>query len=57
VVAFGITAMMRTLGGIRRFGTCGLGRHVVAGIVLNIAIIALVVLYLFVGSDPLHIRP
>lgn len=57
IVAFGITAMLRSVAHIRRYGSCGLGGHVIAGILLNIAIVTLVVIYLFTGLDPVHIRP
>jgi len=57
VVAFGITATLRSLAHMQRFGSCGLGGHVAVGVVLNIAVIALVVIYLFTGADPLQLKP
>ncbi len=57
VVAFGITALARSVAHMRRFGHCGLGGHVAVGVVLNLAIIILVVTYIFTGFDPIHIRP
>jgi hypothetical protein len=56
-VAFGITALLRSLGHIRRYGSCGLGGHVVLGALLNVAIVGLVVVYLFTGLDPFALRP
>jgi len=57
IVAFGITAMLRSVAHIRRFGSCGLGGHVAFGVLLNIAIVTLVTIYFFTGLDPVHIRP
>ena len=56
-VAFGITALVRSVAHIRRFGSCGLGDHVAVGVVLNLIIVTLVLLYIFTGIDPVHIRP
>jgi len=56
-VAFGITALARSVAHIRAFGSCGLGGHVAVGVVLNIAIVILVAIYIFTGFDPFHIRP
>jgi len=50
-VAFGITALARSIAHIRRFGGCGLGGHVALGIVLNAIVVALLGWYLFVGID------
>jgi len=50
-VAFGITALTRSLAHIHRFGGCGLGGHVALGIVLNVIVVALLGWYLFVGID------
>ena len=57
IVAFGMTALARSVAHIRRFGYCGLGGHVMVGAVLNLAILFLVVTYIFTGFDPMHIRP
>ena len=57
VVAFGFFALVRSLVHLRKFGSSGMGLHIVAGVVLNVVIIVLIFFYLFVGSDPLHIRP
>lgn len=57
VVAFGVTALARSLAHVRRHGHCGLGRHVALGAVLNLAIAALVAIYIFTALDPLGIRP
>lgn len=57
VLAFGITATIRSLAHIRRFGSCGLGGHVVVGVALNVVVIALVVIYLFTALDPFGWRP
>ncbi len=46
-----------TVAHVRRYGYCGLGGHVAVGVVLNLAIIILVVTYIFTGFDPIHIRP
>jgi len=56
-VAFGITALLRSVAHIRRFGSCGLGGHVAVGVVLNLAIVVLVTIYFFTSFDPVHIRP
>jgi hypothetical protein len=56
-VAFGITALLRSVAHIRRFGSCGLGGHVAVGVVLNLAIVILVAIYFFTSLDPAHIRP
>ena len=56
-VAFGITALARSVAHMRTFGSCGLGGHVAAGVVLNLIIVALVLVYIFSGFDPLRIRP
>jgi len=56
-VAFGITALARSVAHIRTFGSCGLGGHVAVGVVLNLAIVILVTIYIFTGFDPIHIRP
>ncbi len=55
-VAFGITALIRSVEHIRRFGACWLGGHVAVGVVLNLAILALIGLYVFTALDPLSIR-
>ena len=56
-VAFGVTALMRSVAHIRTFGSCGLGGHVAVGIALNLIIVTLVAIYIFTGFDPIHIRP
>lgn len=56
-VAFGITALIRSLAHIRQYGGCGLGGHVAVGIVLNLIVVSLVFIYLFTGLDPVQIRP
>lgn len=56
-VAFGITALLRSVAHIRRFGSCGLGGHVAVGVVLNLAIVILVAIYFFTSLDPVRIRP
>jgi hypothetical protein len=56
-VAFGVTALARSVAHIRKFGSCGLGGHVAVGVVLNVAIVVLVAIYIFTGFDPIHIRP
>jgi len=55
-VAFGVTALARSVAHIRRFGSCGLGGHVIVGVVLNLAIVTLVAIYIFTSFDPIHIR-
>lgn len=55
-VAFGITASIRSLEHIRRFGACGLGGHIAVGVALNLAVLALIVVYAFTALDPLSIR-
>jgi len=57
VVAFGITATVRSLAHIRKYGACGLGGHVAVGVALNLTVIVLVVIYLFTALDPLDLRP
>ena len=56
-VAFGVTALMRSVAHIRTFGSCGLGGHVALGVVLNLVIVTLVAIYIFTGFDPIRIRP
>ena len=56
-VAFGITALIRSLAHIRHYGGCGLGGHVAVGLILNLIVMTLVVIYIFTGFDPIHIRP
>ena len=56
-VAFGVTALMRSVVHIRTFGGCGLGGHVAVGVVLNLIIVTLVAIYIFTGFDPIRIRP
>lgn len=56
-VAFGLTALARSVAHIRRYGNCGLGGHVALGVLLNAAIVVLVALYFFTGLDPIRIRP
>lgn len=57
VVAFGITALGRSVAHIRRYGSCGLGGHVAVGAILNLAVATLVSIYVFTGFDPVGIRP
>ncbi|MDH4133674.1 MAG: hypothetical protein OEV31_02700 [Gammaproteobacteria bacterium] len=57
IVAFGVTAVLRSVAHIRRYGSCGLGGHVTAGILLNIALVVLLAIYVFTALDPVHIRP
>jgi hypothetical protein len=56
-VAFGITALVRSVAHIRQFGSCGLGGHVAVGAALNLIIVTLVLIYIFTGLDPVYIRP
>lgn len=56
-VAFGLTALARSVAHIREYGSCGLGGHVAVGLLLNVLIVALVVVYVFTGLDPIRIRP
>lgn len=56
IVAFGVLAVLRSVAHIRRYGSCGLGGHVAIGVVLNLIVIALVIVYLFTGLDPLQLR-
>jgi hypothetical protein len=55
-VAFGVTALLRSVAHVRRYGSCGLGGHVALGALLNALILALVVTYVFTAFDPLVIR-
>lgn len=55
-IAFGATALIRSVEHIRRFGACGLGGHVAVGAVLNLGVLALIALYVFTALDPLSIR-
>ena len=50
-VAFGIMATVRSILHIRRYGGCGLGGHVAVGVVLNVLLIALIMVYVFIGLD------
>jgi hypothetical protein len=56
VVAFGTTALVRSVAHIRRFGSRGLGGHVAIGAILNVAIVVLVIIYIFTAFDPLALR-
>jgi len=56
-VAFGVTALARSVAHMRTFGSCGLGGHVAVGVVLNLVIVTLVTIYIFTGFDPIRIRP
>jgi hypothetical protein len=56
-LAFGLTALARSVAHIRAYGGCGLGGHVAVGVVLNVAIVVLVAIYVFTGLDPLKLRP
>lgn len=56
-VAFGITALIRSIAHMRQYGGCGLGGHVSVGIVLNLIVVSLVFIYLFTELDPVNIRP
>jgi hypothetical protein len=56
-VAFSLTALARSVAHVRRYGYCGLGGHVAVGVALNLAVLVLVVIYLFTAFDPMHIRP
>ena len=56
-VAFGITALIRSVAHIRKYGGCGLGGHVVVGLVLNLIVVTLVLIYIFTAFDPIRIRP
>ena len=56
-VAFGITALLRSVAHIHRFGACGLGCHVAVGVALNLIVVTLVMIYIFTGFDPLSIKP
>jgi len=56
-VAFGITALIRSLAHMRQFGGCGLGGHVVVGVILNLIVVTLVMVYIFTSFDPIQIRP
>lgn len=57
LVAFGITALVRSLAHIRQYGGCGLGGHVAVGLILNLIVVTLVAVYIFTGLDPIRIRP
>ena len=56
-VAFGITALIRSLAHMRQYGGCGLGGHVIVGVILNVIVVTLVMVYIFTGFDPIRIRP
>ena len=56
-VAFGITALLRSVDHTRTWGPCGLGGHIVAGALLNLCLLALLAAYIFTGLDPLGLRP
>lgn len=55
-VAFGTTALARSVAHIRHYGSCGLGGHVAIGTILTIAIVVLVVIYVFTAFHPLALR-
>ncbi len=55
-VAFGVTALARSVAHIRRHGSSGLGGHVAVGVVLNVAVLILVIVYVFTRLDPLSLR-
>lgn len=55
--AFGVAAVWRSVTLIRVYGHYGMGAHLVMGAVLNLAVVVLILVYLFTLLDPLHIRP
>jgi hypothetical protein len=56
LVAFGVTALVRSLAHIRRFGGCGIGGHVAVGLILNLIVVTLVIVYVFTSLDPFQLR-
>jgi hypothetical protein len=54
--AFGVAALLRSVARIRAYGHYGLGGHLAMGVVLNLAVVTLILIYIFTLLDPLHIR-
>ena len=54
--AFGVAALLRSVARIRAYGHYGVGGHLAMGIVLNLAVVTLILIYIFTLLDPLHIR-
>ena len=55
--AFGVAALWRAVALIRVYGHYGMGAHLAMGVVLNLAVVVLILTYIFTLLDPLHIRP
>lgn len=55
--AFGVAALYRSVARIRVYGHYGVGGHLAMAVVLNLAVVALILLYIFTPLDPLQIRP
>ena len=55
--AFGVAALLRSVARIRVYGHYGMGGHLAMGVVLNLAVVTLILIYIFTVLDPLHIRP
>jgi hypothetical protein len=49
VLGFGVTALIRSVAHIRRYGGCGLRGHVYVGATLNIIIVSLFIMNVFFG--------
>lgn len=54
--AFGVAALLRSVARIRAYGHCGVGGHLAMGVVLNLVVVSLTLIYIFTLLDPLHIR-
>ncbi len=55
--AFGVAGLWRSVSLIRVYGHFGMGAHLAMGVVLNLAVVFLILIYIFTLLDPLHIRP
>jgi hypothetical protein len=55
--AFGVAGLWRSVALIRVYGHYGMGAHLAMGVVLNLGMVALILVYIFTQLDPLHIRP
>jgi hypothetical protein len=56
LAAFGVAGMLRSVARIRAYGHYGVGGHLAMGVVLNLAVVILILTYIFTLLDPLHIR-
>jgi hypothetical protein len=54
--AFGVATLWRSVARIRVYGHYGVGGHLAMAVVLNLAVVTLILVYIFTQLDPLQIR-